>query len=276
MRTCAAKVEGAAPRAHRRERATSISGSAYRQCSASAVPAPAGRARGFDGDRIDPRVLPGVGAALVLGFCCATVAALYPDLSSIWTARPDRAVRLIADHPRGRVGVRELDVRRRRRRHPRRIAVLARVLDRASPGSALPAVATAFAVAGSAVWIANLAYRLTVTVRVADAVHHIVAVPDWYADVTGGLMTGGSAPPGCCSASLCWRSGEHRGVACPEPLDRLVRRRRRLVLDRPIRRLPQRGARPHLSGAVAGRCGRADTRTPARGGISVSFDQRQH
>ena len=65
------------------------------------------------------------------------------------------------------------------------LAVLARVLDRASPGSALPAVATAFAVAGSAVWIANLAYRLTVTVRVADAVHHIVAVPDWYADVTG-------------------------------------------------------------------------------------------
>jgi hypothetical protein len=34
----------------------------------------------------------------VLGFCCATVGALYPDLSSIWTARPDRAVGIIADH----------------------------------------------------------------------------------------------------------------------------------------------------------------------------------
>lgn len=48
--------------------------------------------------KCDPRALLGVRAALVLGFCCATVAALYPDLSSIWTARPDRAVRLIADH----------------------------------------------------------------------------------------------------------------------------------------------------------------------------------
>jgi hypothetical protein len=31
----------------------------------------------------------------------------------------------------------------------------------------------------------DLAYRLTVTVRVADAVHHNVPPPDWYTDVTG-------------------------------------------------------------------------------------------
>ena len=65
------------------------------------------------------------------------------------------------------------------------LAMLARVLDRASSGSALPTVATAFAVAGSAVWIANLSYRLTVTVQVAEAVHHTGSVPDWYVGLTG-------------------------------------------------------------------------------------------
>ncbi len=131
-----------------------------------------------------PRALLGVGAALVLGFCCAAVAALYPNLSSIWTARPDRAVRLIADHEGAwefanwmfAVGIGGTLAG---------LAMLARVLDRAAPGSALPAVATALVVAGSAVWIANLAYRLTVTVRVADAVHSGVPIPKWYADVTG-------------------------------------------------------------------------------------------
>ena len=73
-------------------------------------------------------------------------------------------------------------------------------------------------------------------------------------------MTGCSAPPGCWSASRCCCSGERCGVARPEPLDRLVRRRRRIVLDRPVCRLPRRGDRPHLSGAVARRCGRAHAR----------------
>jgi hypothetical protein len=112
----------------------------------------------------------------VLGFCAA-MAALYPGLSSIWTTRPERAVRLISDHE----GAWELANRMFAvgiGGTLAGLAVLARVLDRASPGSALPAVGTAFAIAGSVVWIANLAYRLTVTVRVADLVHHNSPLPE--------------------------------------------------------------------------------------------------
>jgi hypothetical protein len=77
----------------------------------------------------------------VLGFCAA-MAALYPGLSSIWTTRPERAVRLISDHEGAwdfanrmfAVGIGGTLAG---------LAVLARVLDRASPGSALPAVGTA-------------------------------------------------------------------------------------------------------------------------------------
>ena len=127
-----------------------------------------------------PRAFLGVGTALVLGFCCATVAALYPGLSSIWTAGGGRAVQLIADRESAweianwmfTIGIGATLAG---------LVMLAHILDRASPGSAIPAVATAFAVVGSVVWVANLAYRLTVTVRVADRGN----VPDWYSDVTG-------------------------------------------------------------------------------------------
>jgi hypothetical protein len=129
------------------------------------------------------RMLLGVGASLVLGFCCAIVAALYPGLQPIWTAHGAVAAMRVVHH-RGAweignwmfaVGI-GLTLGG--------LVVLTRMLGRGSIGSDLPAVARALATAGTAVWIADLTYRLTATVRVADAIKRHAPVPGWYNDLT--------------------------------------------------------------------------------------------
>jgi hypothetical protein len=115
------------------------------------------------GDDTASRMLLVVGGALVLGFCCAMVAALYPGLGPVWTAHGAvAAVRVV--HHRGAWEIGNWTFGVGIGLTLAGLVVLTRILGRGSIGSDLPAVARALATAGTAVWIVDLTYRLTATV----------------------------------------------------------------------------------------------------------------
>jgi hypothetical protein len=135
------------------------------------------------GDDTASRMLLVVGGTLVLGFCCAMVAALYPGLGPVWTAHGAVAAMRVVHH-RGAWEIGNWTFGVGIGLTLAGLVVLTRILGRGSIGSDLPAVARALATAGTAVWIVDLTYRLTATVRVADAVKRHAPVPGWYNDLT--------------------------------------------------------------------------------------------
>lgn len=123
------------------------------------------------------------GVGLVGGAICSLVAALYPGMSSVWTASPETAVILIGDHrdawlaanwmfAAGVVGTLT------------GLAGFTHLLAHRTGRSPLPTLAFTLAAIASTLWLANLAFRLTTTVSVADEIAGGATVPAWYRDIS--------------------------------------------------------------------------------------------
>lgn len=144
------------------------------------------------------------GILLTVGGSAVLVAAFLPSLYPIWTARGVDAVSLIAQ----RLGTWQLAnwlFLAGAGLTMAGLAALTAMLQRQPASTATtPTAALALMILASTLWIAVLAFRVTVTVRVADTVANGGAVPDWYEQInawTGGLwaaaaLTGGLAMAG--------------------------------------------------------------------------------
>lgn len=125
-----------------------------------------------------------VGVALTIGGAAVLIAAFLPSLYPIWVARGVNAVTLIGQH-RGTWQVANWLFAIGAGLTLAGMGTLTRLLNHPLAGAA-----TVLMTLASTLWIANLAFRLTVTVQTADAVSGGGAVPDWYEQVnawTGGL-----------------------------------------------------------------------------------------
>ena|SRR5436190_21673783 len=123
------------------------------------------------------------GAVLTAGGVAVLIAAFIPSLYPVWTARGVDAVALIARH-RGSWQVANVLFAVGAGLTLAGLAALTSLLDR----QPLPTVGLTLMALASALWLANLAFRLTVTLRVSGR----ATVPDWYEDVnawTGGLWS---------------------------------------------------------------------------------------
>jgi hypothetical protein len=124
-----------------------------------------------------------IGTTLTAGGAAVLTAAFLPALYPVWLARGTSALTLIGQH-RGAwqwanwlfgVGA-GLTVAG--------LAALTTLVNR-QPGTGAPAAAAlALMVLAATLWTANLAFRLTVTISVADAVSTGRATPDWYEPVS--------------------------------------------------------------------------------------------
>jgi hypothetical protein len=116
---------------------------------------------------------PLAGVALLVGVAWACVAAFYPGLRSVWTTGGSETVRLIAHHRSGwqvanwsfAVGITFT------------MAGLAVITSLLRPR---PYAALVFFAVTITLWIADLTFRLTVTVDVADRISSTAGIPDWY------------------------------------------------------------------------------------------------
>jgi hypothetical protein len=128
------------------------------------------------------------GVTLAAGGAAVLTAAFLPALYPVWLARGDSALTLIGQH-RGAwqwanwlfgVGA-GLTIAG--------LAALTALVNR-QPGTGVPAAAAlALMVTASVLWTANLAFRLTVTVDIADAASAGRPVPDWYQPVNAWVGT---------------------------------------------------------------------------------------
>jgi len=142
------------------------------------------------------------GALLLAGGIAVLVAAFIPALYPVWTARGINAIPLIAQH-RGTWQLANWLFVAGAVLTLAGLGALAPLLNRPTH-SALPSTALTLMTLASTLWIANLAFRLTITVRTADLTSAGSATPDWYEHVnawTGGLwyaaaLTGGLATIG--------------------------------------------------------------------------------
>jgi hypothetical protein len=125
-----------------------------------------------------------VGGLLTTAGIAVLVAAFIPSLYPVWTARGVNAVTLIGQH-RGTWQVANWLFAAGAALTLAGLGVLTRLLNHPLGGAALTLMTLA-----STLWIANLAFRLTVTVRTADLVSGGGSVPEWYEQVNawaGGL-----------------------------------------------------------------------------------------
>jgi hypothetical protein len=133
------------------------------------------------------RELMASGVVLTAGGVAVLIAAFLPSLYPVWTARAVDAVGIIAQHR----GIWRLANVLFAVGAGLTLAGLAALTGRLSGGPTTTVALTLMALA-SVLWLANLAFRLTVTMRVAGAVADGGTVPDWYEDVnawTGGLWS---------------------------------------------------------------------------------------
>ncbi|TWP50909.1 hypothetical protein FKR81_17665 [Lentzea tibetensis] len=152
-----------------------------------------------------------IGALLTLGGVAVVAAASLPSLLPVWRARGVDAVAIIGQH----VGAWQLSSWLFAVGAALTLAgfgALNGVLERttwSNAGLALMTLATAL-------WMANLAFRLTVTVRVAEAVRAGGPVPEWYEPInawTGGLLAAAAVTAGL--ALLCYGVTVLDGVTLP-------------------------------------------------------------
>ena len=123
--------------------------------------------------------------ALLAGVAGAALAAFYPGLYPVWMAHGAEAARMIAGHRTGwqvanwsfGVGI---------------VCTLAGLTTLTSILRPRPVFGLAMFSIAAALWIADLAFRLTVTVGAADRVSSGDAVAGWYSPLAGwgdqGLM----------------------------------------------------------------------------------------
>jgi hypothetical protein len=140
-----------------------------------------------------------VGALLTAGGIAVLVGASLPSLFPVWTARGVDALPIIGQH-RGSWQVANWLFATGAGLTLAGLGALTVLFSRPA-GSTLPTAALTLMAVATTLWIANLAFRLTATVRAAGSVSDGAPVPDWYEQVnawTGGLwyaaaLTGGSA-----------------------------------------------------------------------------------
>jgi hypothetical protein len=141
-----------------------------------------------------------IGATLTAGGAAVLVAAFLPSLYPVWLARGGNAVTLISQH-RGTWQLANWLFAVGAGLSLTGLAALTALFNRQPTIGAQPTVALALMALASTLWTANLAFRLTVTVRAVDVLSNGGAVPDWYEPLnawTGALwyaaaLTGGSA-----------------------------------------------------------------------------------
>jgi hypothetical protein len=125
-----------------------------------------------------------IGALLTSGGVAVLVAAFLPALYPVWTGRGD-PMTVIGQH-RGTWQLANWLFAAGAGATLAGLGALTGVVDRRPADGAVPAAALVLMALASTLWLANLAFRLTVTVRVVDS----AAVPDWYPHLaawTGGL-----------------------------------------------------------------------------------------
>ena len=183
------------------------------------------------------------------------IAAFLPSLYPVWTARAVNAVGIIAQH-RGTWRLANVLFAAGAGLTLAGLAALTgRLNARPAATGILPTVALTLMALASALWLANLAFRLTVTMRVAGAVANGGTVPDWYEDInawTGGLWS--IAALAGALATVCY------GLAI-----RLARHRPRRPDAHPVPRHPRRPAVPAVPRADRVRRDRTHPGVAARG-----------
>lgn len=120
-----------------------------------------------------------VGGLLGAGGLCVVLASLFPQLYRVWWRRGEDALPLVAR----RTGIWRfanwLFAVGAGLTLPG-LAGLARVIDRQEPEGFLPTPALIMFAVGSVLWLANLAFRLSVTATEAEAYRHGAEIGDWY------------------------------------------------------------------------------------------------
>jgi hypothetical protein len=124
-----------------------------------------------------------VGATLTGGGAAVMVAAFLPSLYKVWLANGINAVSLISQHRSAWQLANWLFAIGAGLTLAGLAALTAALNGRPSTGP-LPTSALLLATLASTLWIANLAFRLTVTVRAVDTFSASGAVPDWYEPVS--------------------------------------------------------------------------------------------
>jgi hypothetical protein len=135
-----------------------------------------------------------VGGLLGAGGLCVILAALFPQLYPVWWRHGEDAIPLVAR----RTGIWRfanwLFAVGAGLTLPG-LAGLARILDRQEPEGFLPTPALVMFTAGTVLWLANLAFRLTVTATEARAYRDGEEVGSWYEPLSswaGGLWHAGA------------------------------------------------------------------------------------
>lgn len=120
-----------------------------------------------------------VGGLLGAGGLSVFIAALFPPLYRVWWTRGEDALPLVARRTRMWKFANWLFAIGAGLTLPG-LAMLARVLDRTEPNDFLPTPALVLFAAGTVLWLANVAFRLTVTAAEARIYREDTTVPDWY------------------------------------------------------------------------------------------------
>jgi len=119
------------------------------------------------------------GATLTAGGAAVLIAAFLHALYPVWMARGVHALTLIGQH-RGDWQLANWLFAAGAGLTLAGLAALTAAASRRPGAGALSTTALGLMVLASTLWIANLAFRLTVTVRAVDAVSAGHAPPDWY------------------------------------------------------------------------------------------------
>ena len=181
------------------------------------------------------------GALLLAGGIAVLVAAFIPALYPVWTARGINAIPLIAQH-RGTWQLANWLFVAGAVLTLAGLGALAPLLNRPTH-SALPSTALTLMTLASTLWIANLTFRLTITVRTADLTSAGSATPDWYEHRRTVVRRRPHRRPG--DDRLRPRHDRRRSTA---GLDRLDRHRTRRRHARPVPHHPRRTPIPALPG----------------------------
>jgi len=123
------------------------------------------------------------GALLTAGGGAVLVAAFLPALYPVWTARGAKAVTILGQH-RGTWQLANWLFAVGAGLTLAGLGALTGLLDRQPVHSAVPSAALTLMTLASTLWMATLAFRLTVTVRTADTVSGGGPIPDWYEHVS--------------------------------------------------------------------------------------------
>ncbi len=123
-----------------------------------------------------------IGVLLTAGGAAVMVAAFVPSLYPVWLARGVNAIALISQHRDSwqlanwlfGIGA-GLTLAG--------LAALTALLNRQPGAGLLPPTSLALMTVATTLWIANLGFRLTVTVRTVDSFSTGGQIPDWYEPV---------------------------------------------------------------------------------------------